>query len=89
MSAKMLTRDNPIFAVTKADGSFEIKNVPAGVPLEFKVWQESSKFIPTAMLNGKAAKWPKGKLTLKDKDILKDGEQRTLEVTVDASVFAK
>lgn len=89
MSAKMLTRDNPCFAVTKADGTFEIKNVPAGVPLEFKIWQESSKFIQTAKLNGTAAKWPKGKLSLKDKDILKPDEQRTLDVTVDVSLFGK
>lgn len=89
MSAKMLTRDNPIFAVTKPDGSFEIKNVPAGVPLEFKVWQESSKFISAATVNGAAAKWPKGKLLLKDKDVLKPDEQRTLDVTVDASLFGK
>jgi hypothetical protein len=89
MSAKMLVRDNPIFAVTKADGSFEIKNVPAGVPLDFKVWQESSKFMQSVKLNGKAAKWPKGKISLKDKDILKPDEQRTLDVTVDAASFAK
>ena len=89
MSAKLLTRDNPIFAVTKPDGSFEIKNVPAGVPLDFKVWQEATKFMQNVKLNGKVTKWPKGKLSLKDKDILKPGETRTLEVTVDESVFAR
>ncbi|MFN0019232.1 MAG: hypothetical protein ACKVP0_13295 [Pirellulaceae bacterium] len=89
MSAKMITRDNPLFAVTKADGSFEIKNVPTGVPLEFKVWQESSKFIQSVKLNGAAAKWPKGKLSLKDKDVLKPGETRKLDVTVDVSMFGK
>lgn len=87
MSAKMITRDNPYFAVTKADGTFEIKNVPAGVPLEFKVWQESAKFIQNVKLNGTAAKWPKGKLTLKDKDVLNPGETRKLDVTVDVSAF--
>lgn len=87
MSAKMITRDNPYFAVTKADGTFEIKNVPAGVPLEFKVWQESAKFIQNVKLNGAAAKWPKGKLTLKDNDVLKPGENRKLDVTVDVSSF--
>jgi len=45
MSAKMLVRDNPYFAVTKPDGSFELKNVPAGVKLDFRVWQERLKFI--------------------------------------------
>ena len=89
MSAKMITRDNPCFAVTKPDGSFEIKNVPAGVPLEFKVWQESSKFIQNVTANGAAAKWPKGKLSLKDKDMLKQDETRTLDVTVDVSAFGR
>ncbi len=89
MSAKMLTRDNSLFAVTKPDGSFEIKHVPTGVPLEFKVWQESSKFIQTAKVNGTVAKWPKGKMTLKGKDVLEPGKPLTLEVTVDASLFAR
>ena len=89
MSAKMLTRDNSLFAVTKPDGSFEIKHVPTGVPLEFKVWQESSKFIQTAKVNGTLAKWPKGKMTLKGKDVLEPGKPLTLEVTVDASLFAR
>ena len=43
MSAQMIVRDSPYFAVTKPDGTFEIANVPAGVPLEFRVWQEKSK----------------------------------------------
>ena len=89
MSAKMLTRDNPYFAVTKSDGTFEIKNVPAGVPLEFKVWQESSKFIQTVKLNGAETKWPKGKISLKDKDVLKPDEVRELNVTVDVAAFNK
>ena len=90
MSAKMLTRDNPCFAVTKPDGSFEIKHVPSGVPLEFKVWQESSKFLQTVTVNGAAAKWPKGKLSfVKEKDLLKKDETRMLDVTVDVSAFGK
>ncbi len=89
MAAKMITRDNPCFDVTKADGSFEIKNVPAGVPLDFKIWQEACNFISVATINGKVIKLPKGKLTFKDKDVLKPNEQRILEVTVDVSVFTK
>lgn len=89
MSAKMIIRDNPYFAVTKPDGSFEIKNVPAGVPLDFKVWQESSKFIQSATLNGAAAKWPKGKISLKGKDVLNPDEVREMNVTVDVALFGK
>lgn len=41
MVAYMLPRKNAYFAVTDADGKFEIANVPAGEPLEFQVWHES------------------------------------------------
>jgi hypothetical protein len=41
MTANMIARNNPYFAVTKPDGTFEIANVPAGVDLEFRVWHES------------------------------------------------
>lgn len=59
MSAKMLIRDTPYFAVTGPDGSFEIRNVPAGVPLDFRVWQEKLKFIQGGTLNGAEARWPR------------------------------
>jgi hypothetical protein len=42
MAAWILPRDNGFFAVTDANGAFEIKNLPAGIPLEFDVWHETS-----------------------------------------------
>jgi hypothetical protein len=46
MSAWWLTMNNPYFAVTDAEGNFEIKNVPAGTQ-KVVVWQESvhPKFV--------------------------------------------
>jgi hypothetical protein len=41
MVAYILPRKNSYYAVTDADGKFEIPNVPAGEPLEFQVWHES------------------------------------------------
>ena len=41
MTAWMLARKNGYFAISDADGKFEIANVPAGEPLEFQVWHES------------------------------------------------
>jgi hypothetical protein len=35
------TFDHPYHAVTRADGTFQFKNVPTGVPLTFKAWHES------------------------------------------------
>jgi len=83
MSAKMIVRDSPYFAVTKPDGSFEIKNVPAGVPLEFRVWQEKGKFLQDVTVDGKAEKWNKGRMKI----TLQPDEQKELKVVVDAGVF--
>jgi len=41
MGAQVLIRDNPYMAVTGKDGSFEIKNIPAGKH-EFRFWHETS-----------------------------------------------
>jgi len=54
----ILKRDNPYFAVTAADGSFEIKHLPKGVPLEFQVWHETSGWVVA-----KPA-WEKGRFTI-------------------------
>src|SRR5262249_22317317 len=83
MSARLIVRDSPYFAITKANGSFEIANVPAGVPLEFRVWQERSKFIQDVKVNGNSEKWSKGRL----KVTLQPDEQKTLDVVVDAAAF--
>jgi hypothetical protein len=40
MDGWILFFDNPYHAVTKADGSFEIKNVPVDVPLTVVAWHE-------------------------------------------------
>lgn len=83
MSAKMIVRDSPYFAVTKPDGSFEIKNVPAGVPLEFRVWQEKAKFLQDVTVDGKAEKWSKGRMKI----MLQPGDEKDMKVVVDAAVF--
>jgi len=85
MASRMIVRDSPYFAVTKADGSFEIANVPAGVPLEFRVWQEKSKFIQEATVNGTVEKWPKGRM----KVTLQPNDPKTMDVVVDVSAFVK
>ncbi|MEX2026954.1 MAG: hypothetical protein WEH44_06625 [Pirellulaceae bacterium] len=75
MAAKMLIRDSPYYAVTTPDGSFEIKNVPAGVPLVFKVWQEKLKFITAVkrQSGGQTTdeKWPRSgyKVTLQPDEV--------------------
>ena len=44
MTSYWLVLDNPYFAVTDADGNFEIKNAPAGTQ-KVAVWQEATLFV--------------------------------------------
>ena len=83
MGALLLVRDSPYFAVTKADGSFEIANVPSGVELEFQVAQEAAKNYDDLTVNGKPASWKQGKFKLK----LTNGQPETLNVEIKAAAF--
>ncbi|HTN77580.1 MAG TPA: hypothetical protein VL096_20115 [Pirellulaceae bacterium] len=87
MSAWMISRNNPYFAVTKPDGSFEIKGIPAGegLKLEFRAWHESPKFLQKVTVDGKPATWSKGKFTLE----FKPDETMNINVAIDASVLPK
>lgn len=49
MSAYHLPLDHPFAAVSAADGTFEIKDLPAGKH-EFKVWHEAGKFVEKALV---------------------------------------
>ncbi|MCA9264560.1 MAG: hypothetical protein KDA60_11950 [Planctomycetales bacterium] len=64
MNAYIMVRDNGYFAVSADDGSFEIANLPAGVPLEFRVWQAAISFVQDVSVNGESAKWSKGRFTI-------------------------
>ena len=83
MSAYGLVRSNPYFAVTNDKGQFELKNLPAGVPLKLRVWQERAKFIKEVTATGKIDKFSKGRLELK----LDNDEQRQLELSAASTLF--
>jgi plastocyanin len=88
MSAYLLPRANGYFAVTAADGSFEIKNVPAGEKLEFQVWHESAAGAGGALVlttpEAKALEWSnKGRFSV----TLQPDEVKEIKVTVPASSF--
>jgi plastocyanin len=88
MSAYLLPRANGYFAVTAADGSFEIQNVPAGEKLEIQVWHESAAGAGGALVittpEAKALEWSnKGRFSL----TLQPGEVKEIKVTVPASAF--
>jgi len=89
MKAYMLFRDNTYFAVTKPDGTFEIPNLPAGVPLTFRVWQEKSKGLPSASITSPASlagkPLKKGRFTI-TLDAANEAANQ-LDVTVDIASF--
>jgi len=83
MKGFIIARPDPYFAVTAADGSFEIAKLPAGEDLEFQVWHERA----AGEGNGLRAKpeWTnRGRFPLK---IAQDGETVTMEIPVDPSLF--
>ncbi len=79
MKAYIIARDDPYYAVTKPDGSFEIKNVPAGEDVEFQVWHERAA-------TGLEAKpeWSKGRFKIK---VPAEGELDLGTIEVPASAF--
>ena len=86
MQAYLLPRGNGYFAVTAADGSFEIANLPAGEEVEFQVWHEIGAGAGGAVAAGEAESVEvnnRGRFTLK----LDENEVRTLEIVLPGSAF--
>ena len=83
MAAYGIVRKSPYFAVTKSGGDFEIPNLPAGVPLRFRVWHERLLSIREVKIDSPNVKFNRGRLDLK----LDNDEQRSLQLVVDASLF--
>jgi hypothetical protein len=88
MRAYMLPRKNAYFAITAPDGSFEIKNLPAGEEVEIQVWHESAAggngalFVESDV--AKELKWNnKGRFKIR----LEPDEVRELNITVPATAF--
>lgn len=78
MHAKLLVRDNPYFAVSAADGSFEIKDVPNNEEIEFVLWHERAGYLKDLPING-------GKTDSKGRFKLKAAQNTDLgEIKIDA-----
>jgi plastocyanin len=84
MKAWVVVRPNPYAAVSKADGSFEIKNVPAG-EVELQLWHEKAGYIGEINVGGKAEKIAKGRKKLK----VASGDNDLGTVVLDANLFKK
>jgi len=77
MKGYILPRDNPYVAVSGKDGSFELKNLPAG-DLEFQVWQEKAGYLAVGT-------WEKGRFT----KAIAAGDNDLGTVKVPAGLFNK
>ena len=85
MRAYMLPRKDKYFAVTAADGSFEIANLPAGEEVEIQVWHERASGSQGALvLDKKDLKWTnKGRFKIK----LEADQTTPLDLNVPATAF--
>lgn len=82
MAGYIVVKDHPYIAVTGPDGSFEIKNVPAG-KWTYQFWHETG-FVDKVKIKGKDPKWSKGRTEIK----IEPGKTYDLgEVLVAPSVF--
>ena len=85
MSGWIVVRDNPYFAVTDANGDFEIKNLPAG-NWTMQVWHERTRRIANVSLNGKSTSWSRGRADV----TIRPGETTDWgKVKVAAGLFAE
>ena len=81
MGAWLIVRKDPYAAVTKPDGTFEIKNLPAGKELEFQLWQESAGNPAGTYKAGKTDK--KGNFKVK----IKPGDNDLGDIKISKSLF--
>lgn len=63
IKAYIAVHDHPYFAVTAADGSFEIRNIPMG-EWTFRFWHEKVGFLPGGNIEGKQFDWPRGRYAI-------------------------
>ena len=85
MKGFVLVQPHPYMAVSAKDGTFEIKNLPTGTELEFQVWQEKSGYVQKAEIDGKDAKWAKGRF----KYTIKAGDNDLGTIKLDPAQFNK
>jgi plastocyanin len=85
MKSWLVVRPNPYATVSKADGSFEIKNVPAGGEIELQIWHEKAGYVGEVTVGGKAEKIAKGRKKVK----VAAGDNDLGEMVLDANLFKK
>ena len=84
MRGYLAVRPDPYFAISAGDGSFEIKNLPAGTQLEFQVWHEAVGYLK-GISGGKIAADARGRFEM----TLAAGDNNVGEFKVKPAAFKK
>ncbi len=84
MKAWLVVRPNPYAAVSKADGTFEIKDLPVG-EVELQFWHEKAGYIGEMTIGGKTEKAAKGR---KKVSVAAAGTDLG-EIVLDSAIFQK
>jgi plastocyanin len=82
MKGWIVVRNNPYAAVSKADGSFEIADLPAE-EVELQFWHEKAGYIGEMTIDNKKQKVKKGRM----KKEIKAGENDLGEIVLDVGLF--
>jgi len=78
MKGFLVIKDHPYMAVTGDDGSFELKNLPAGT-WRFMVWHEKPGYIQSATVDGQSQEWKFGRVEF---EIPADGTKDLGEIQI-------
>lgn len=82
LRAWVLVRDDPYAAVSSADGTFTIRELPAGTELEFQLWHERAGYLRHVQ-TGIGAANARGRLTV----FIKPGQNDLGDITVPATLL--
>jgi plastocyanin len=84
MKAYVFVSSHPYAGVSDENGVLTISKLPAGMPLDFRIWHESQdKSIQEVVVGGKKENWAKGVTTLE----LKEGMNDLGKIEIDVSRF--
>ncbi len=65
MSGYLIVAGHPYVGISDAEGKIKIEKLPAGIPLNFRIWHESQdKSIDELSVDGKKETWKKGSVEL-------------------------
>jgi hypothetical protein len=81
-SAILVVTDHPYVALSQADGSFAIKNVPVGT-WDFQLWHERARWLKRITIGGKRRDLVDGKLRIK----IKPGENDLGEIRIEPKLL--